>query len=151
MAKKDETKAKMPEDQPAKTGAKKPEGSQTSAGTGSGAPAPKPKVKKVTEAAEYRRLMKIFKHLPPAKLSVAEGLIRQAARQRERLDNLWEDLQINGEVEMFSQSENSKPYARERPAAKNFRDTDKAYQSIIKQLCDLAPDVQIPDALDKFR
>lgn len=114
-------------------------------------PAGKPRFKKVTETAEFRRLMKIFKHLPPAKLAVAQGLIRQAARQRERLDNLWEDLQTNGEVEMFSQSENSKPYARERPAAKNFRDTDKAYQSIIKQLCDLAPDVEMPDALDAFR
>lgn len=129
MAKKSDTKAKM--------AAEKPAG--------------KPRFKKVTEAAEFRRLMKIFKHLPPAKLAVAQGLIRQAARQRERLDNLWEDLQTNGEVEMFSQSENSKPYARERPAAKNFRDTDKAYQSIIKQLCDLAPDVEMPDALDSFR
>lgn len=138
MAKKSETRAKTSQDTKAVTS------------SGSGTAVTKPKVKKVTEAAEYRRLMKIFKHLPKAKLSVADGLIRQAARQRERLDNLWEDLQINGEVEMFSQSENSKPYARERPAAKNFRDTDKAYQSIIKQLCDLAPDVQLPDALDKF-
>jgi hypothetical protein len=40
---------------------------------------------------------------------------------------------------MFSQSERTDPYERERPAARLFTATDKNYQSIIKQLNELTP------------
>lgn len=102
------------------------------------------------ETKEFRRLMKIYKGLPPNKLAVAQGLIRQAARLRARLDALWADLQENGETEMFSQSANAEPYERERPASRTFTSTDKAYQSIIKQLNDLCPEGEADDALSQF-
>lgn len=108
------------------------------------------KVKKVTEKSEYARLMEIYQELPANKLAVAEGLIRQAARLRVRLDALWEDLKKNGETEQFSQSAGAKPYERERPASRAFTSTDKAYQSIIKQLNDLCPESQGQDDLDDF-
>lgn len=102
------------------------------------------------EKREYARLMKIYKSLPPNKLAVAEGLIRQAARLRDRLDMLWLDLQENGETEMFSQSPNTDPYERERPASRTFTATDKSYQAIIRQLNDMVPDAEAKDALADF-
>ena len=104
------------------------------------------KKKKITEKSEYERLMGIYQGLPDNKLAVAEGLIRQAARLRVRLD----DLRANGETEQFSQSAGAKPYERERPASRAFTSTDKAYQSIIKQLNDLCPDIREKDDLDDF-
>lgn len=95
--------------------------------------------KTITEQSEIRRLTKIYKNLPPNQFAVAQGLIVQAARLRVRLDQLWEEIQKGGETEMFSQSERTEPYERERPAARLFTATDKNYQSIIKQLNELTP------------
>ena len=91
------------------------------------------------EQAEIARLTEIYKDLPPNQFAVAQGLIVQAARLRARLDMLWEDIVKHGEVEMFSQSERTDPYERERPAARLFTATDKNYQAIIKQLNELTP------------
>lgn len=95
--------------------------------------------KAITEKSEIARLKKIYADLPANKLAVAQGLIVQAARLRVRLDQLWTDIQENGATELFSQSEKSEPYERERPAARMFTATDKNYQSIIKQLNELTP------------
>ena len=103
------------------------------------------------ERREYQRLKKIYATLPPNQLAVAEGLIRQAARLRVRLDALWEDLLENGETELFSQSPNTDPYERERPASRTFTATDKSYQAIIKQLNDICPEAHERDRLDEFR
>ena len=98
------------------------------------------KRKKMTlEHAEIARLTEIYKDLPPNHFAVAQGLIVQAARLRVRLDRLWEDIQENGEIEKFTQSEKTDPYERERPAARLFTATDKNYQAIIKQLNELTP------------
>lgn len=103
------------------------------------------------ERREYNRLKKIYAALPPNQLAVAEGLIRQAARLRVRLDALWEDLLENGETELFTQSANTDPYERERPSSRTFTATDKSYQAIIKQLNDICPEAQARDRLDEFR
>jgi len=95
--------------------------------------------KMITERSEIKRLTEIYKDLPPNEFAVAQGLIEQAARLRVRLDRLWKDLQKNGETELFSQSEKTQPYERERPSARLFTATDKNYQSIIKQLNELTP------------
>lgn len=95
--------------------------------------------KKITEKSEIKRLTDIYKNLPPNQFAVAQGLIVQAARLRVRLDQLWEQIQEGGETELFSQSEKTDPYERERPAARLFTATDKNYQSIIKQLNELTP------------
>lgn len=96
-------------------------------------------MKMITERSEIKRLTEIYKDLPPNEFAVAQGLIEQAARLRVRLDRLWKDLQKNGETELFSQSEKTQPYERERPSARLFTATDKNYQSIIKQLNELTP------------
>lgn len=97
------------------------------------------KKKRITEESEIRRLRRVYSGLLPNKRAVAEGLIIQAARLRVRLDQLWEDIQENGETELFSQSDKTEPYDRERPSARLFTATDKNYQAIIRQLSDLTP------------
>lgn len=100
------------------------------------------------EKKEYRRLCKIYKNLPQKKRELAEGLIRQAARLKARLDSLWDDIKANGDYEEFTQSEKVDPYGRERPASKTFTATDKSYQSIIKQLTDMLPPETASTSLD---
>lgn len=95
--------------------------------------------KEITVESEVKRLTELYKNLPPKKLAIAEGLILQAARLRVRLNNLWADIEAKGEVELFTQSEKTEPYERERPCARLFTTTDKNYQSILKQLADLLP------------
>lgn len=107
-------------------------------------------MKMITEESEIKRLRKIYKGLSKNQMAVCDGLIVQAARLRVRLDQLWADIQENGETEMFTQSERTDPYERERPAARLFTATDKNYQSIIKQLNDLCPPDQEEDELTEF-
>lgn len=101
--------------------------------------------------AEIERLSKIYESLPPNQYAVAQGLIVQAARLRVRLDDLWEDIQAKGETELFTQSERTDPYERERPAARLFTATDKNYQAIIKQLNELTPPSQKESKLGALR
>lgn len=93
----------------------------------------------MSEASEVKRLKEIYKTLPPKQFALAQGLIIEAARLRARCDQLWDDLQEHGEVELFTQSENTDPYERERPASRIYTATNKSYQSIIKQLNDMIP------------
>lgn len=92
----------------------------------------------MSEASEVKRLKEIYKTLPPKQFALAQGLIIEAARLRARCDQLWDDLQEHGEVELFSQGD-QEPYERERPASRIYTATNKSYQSIIKQLNDMIP------------
>ena len=108
------------------------------------------KKKVITEESEIKRLTKIYKSLPPNEFAIAQGLIVQAARLRVLLNDLWQDIQEHGEVEMFSQSEKTEPYERERPVARLFTSTDKNYQSIIKQLNEMTPPSQRKSKLSEL-
>ncbi|MBD7984418.1 hypothetical protein H9649_07495 [Sporosarcina sp. Sa2YVA2] len=88
---------------------------------------------------EIRRLKRIYKDLPKDTLMVVEGLIVEAADLRIRLEDIREDLDVNGYDEMFSQSEQQEPYERERPQARRYIAMNKNYQSIMKQLGDYIP------------
>ncbi len=90
------------------------------------------------ERLEVQRLTEIYKTLPPKQFALAQGLIIEAARLRARCDQLWDDLQEKGEVELFAQGDQD-PYERERPSSRIYTATNKSYQSIIKQLNDMIP------------
>lgn len=92
------------------------------------------------EQAEYSRLKRQYSKLPAKKKAVADGLMRQAARLRVYLDELWEDIRLNGTTEMFTQSDKTEPYERERPQARLFVSADKNYQAVMKQLADMLPE-----------
>ncbi|RRJ49932.1 hypothetical protein EIM20_30485, partial [Pseudomonas aeruginosa] len=67
---------------------------------------------------------------------VVEGLIIQAARMRVMLNYMWEDIQENGEYDMFQQSQNVPAYERERPIARLYNTRDQSYQRVMNQLTD---------------
>lgn len=96
--------------------------------------------KNMTEKSETARLRCLYEDLPENRKAVAEGLIVQAARLRVRLNELNQDIEEKGLIELFSQSEKVEPYERERPAASLFIKLDKNYQAIIKQLTDMLPE-----------
>ena len=85
-------------------------------------------------------MKRLFKDIPPSKLKVVEGLIIQAARLRVLLNEMWMDISENGDYEMFSQSDKTEPYERERPVARLYNTRDQSYQRVIKQLTDLLPE-----------
>ena len=103
-----------------------------------------------TVESETKRLNKLYKTIPDNKRKLVEGLIVEAARLRVRLDYLWKDIQENGETEMFSQSDKTDPYQRERPASRTYTATNKNYQSIMKQLAEMLPGEDSSDELADF-
>lgn len=103
---------------------------------------------------EERRLRKIYKELQKDKLAVVDGLIRRAAYMRITLEDMEIDLDLNGFNELFTQSEKTEPYERERPVARQYQQMNKNYQAICKQLSDLLPKDEIKktedDGFDSF-
>ncbi|MDN5440229.1 MAG: hypothetical protein L0F96_03315 [Lactococcus lactis] len=90
--------------------------------------------------AEIRRLNSIFKDIAADKMKIVSGLIRQTARLKILLDEMWIDISEKGDYELFSQSDSQTPYERERPIAKQYNSRDQAYQRAIKQLTDYLPE-----------
>lgn len=117
-----------------------------------------PKYKELTKderiSKEEKRLRKSYKEIPKDVMTVADGLIRRAAYMRVTLEDYEIDLDAKGYVELFSQSEKTDPYERERPVARLYNTMNKNYQSIIKQLADLLPkpkpDKEKGDGFDEF-
>lgn len=99
---------------------------------------------------EQRRLVAIYKEIPKESKSIIEGLIPRAAFMRATMEDMEKDLDENGFVEFFSQSEKTEPYERERPVARLYNTINKNYQSIIKQLSDLVPKPEAKQKNDGF-
>ena len=79
------------------------------------------------EQAEYNRLSVLYERIPANKRALVDGLLVQAARLRVSLDDLYEDLQKNGNTEMFKQANDGVEFPRERPESKIFATRDKSY------------------------
>lgn len=88
---------------------------------------------------EVKRLNVIYKDIKIENKSIIEGLIQRAAYMRITLEDYEKDLDNKGYVELFTQSEKTDPYERERPVARLYNTMNKNYQTIIKQLGDLLP------------
>ena len=61
------------------------------------------------EQAEYNRLSVLYERIPANKRALVDGLLVQAARLRVSLDDLYADLQKNGNTEMFKQAYTETP------------------------------------------
>lgn len=83
-------------------------------------------------------------------MKLYDGLILRAAFMRVTLEDFEEDLNANGSVEMFSQSEKAEPYERERPVARLYNTMNKNYQSIMKQLADRLPEAVVTSPADEL-
>ena len=88
---------------------------------------------------EEKRLKRIYKNIAKDNKAIIDGLIQRAAYMRVSLEDYEKDLDEKGYVELFTQSEKTEPYERERPVARLYNTMNKNYQSIIKQLADLIP------------
>ena len=66
---------------------------------------------------ERRRLARQFAGLEKQNRAVVDGMIEQAAFLRVQLQELADDLTVNGVTELFQQGEKQEPYDRQRPAA----------------------------------
>jgi len=104
----------------------------------------KKKSKEARIKAEVKRLMEQIEGLDSKKKKIAEGLIERAAFMRISLDDMEEDLVLNGFVELFSQSETQEPYERRRPTTDAYNSMNASYQKIIRQLTDLLPKEETP-------
>ena len=113
-------------------------------------PTNKEKTKAERTRAEKNRLNRIYKDISKENKNIIEGLINRAAFMRVTLEDMEADLDENGFVEPFSQSEKLEPYERERPVARLYNTMNKNYQSIIKQLSDLLPKEKPTEADDGF-
>ena len=99
---------------------------------------------------EEKRLRKSYKDLTGDKMTIVDGLIRRASYMRIALEDYEVDIIQNGAVEMFTQSERTPPYERERPVMRLYNTMNKNYQSIIKQLSDLLPKETAKEKDDGF-
>ena len=88
---------------------------------------------------EQSRLTRIFKNIDGDKFKSVEGLIKRASFMRITLEDYESDINENGSVELFSQSDKTEPYERERPVVRLYNTMNKNYQSIMKQLTDMLP------------
>lgn len=107
------------------------------------------KTKEQRIKTEKSRLNRIYKEVPKESKSIIEGLINRAAFMRITLEDMELDLDTNGFVELFSQSEKTDPYDRERPVARLYNTMNKNYQSIIKQMTDLVPKQELKQQKDE--
>ena len=102
---------------------------------------------------EKNRLMRIFRDLDEKKQKVVHGLIERAAFMRVQLEDLEDDINLNGFCELFAQGANQDPYLRKRPNADQYNIMSGAYAKIIKQLTDLLPKeaaAAVDDGFDGF-
>ena len=98
------------------------------------------KAKESRVLKENKRLKQIYKDLPKDVLSLYEGLIMRAAYMRVTLEDYENDMNENGYVEEFSQSDKLEPYERGRPVVGFYNTMSKNYQTIMKQLADRLPE-----------
>ena len=88
---------------------------------------------------ERKQLKNKYKTAISGKELALNRLIEQAARCKVLLDLGIEDLSKNGDTELFTQSPNSPPYERQRPAAQLYISREKNYLAILKALDSIIP------------
>lgn len=91
--------------------------------------------KKTREQNEYDRLSVLYADIPENKRELVDGLLWQAARLKTMLDDLYADIQANGEVEQVTVKDDTRTV--KRPQAELFTARDKNYQAVMKQLNEL--------------
>lgn len=86
------------------------------------------------ELKYYNELAKLYEEIPDNKRKLCDGLLLEAARLKVSLDDLWEDIQQNGNV-----ITDDKGFEKERPTSAIFTSRDKSYRAAIKSLEALLP------------
>ena len=100
-------------------------------------------------AKEKRRLLKIFKDLEPNKLNTCKALINRAAFITVSLEDLEEQLNETGWVEVYQNGENQSGLKKAAAADVHISLT-KNLNAIIKQLLELVPPAQKKSKLSEM-
>lgn len=90
---------------------------------------------------KQNKLKKIFKDIEENKKNLVLDLVYQASFMSVKLEDLSEDIMINGIKEEYKNGENQFGY-KERVEMKMYNTIVKNYTSIIKQLTELLPEDQ---------
>jgi hypothetical protein len=100
---------------------------------------------------EKARLNSFFTPEQGNAVKVVEGLIERAAFMRITLDLYEKDINENGSIESFTQSEKTAPYDRERPVVRLYAQMAKNYQAVMRQIAELVlPAEGEEDDFDRF-
>ena len=100
-------------------------------------------------AAEYERLYKVFKGLPPATLEVARKVISRAAFATVKLEDLEREIATNGVSGEYKNGENQFG-TKKSPEAEAYVSFSKIHSTVMKQLIDLLPKEDREAAADDF-
>lgn len=101
--------------------------------------------------SEKRELKNKYKKAILGKELALNRLIEQAARCKVLLDLEYEDISLNGLTELFSQSQNTPPYSRERPVAHLYIAHEKNYLAILKALDGVVQQVEPKTEIDPLK
>lgn len=86
---------------------------------------------------EIARLKNILKEIDPKKQKTVEGLIQEAAFMRATLEELRENININGVIDEMPQGEYS--ILRESPYVKTYNTMIQRYTTVNDKLLSLLP------------
>lgn len=93
--------------------------------------------------SEYNKLSRIFVSSYPEKNHVIKKLIKRASFLLILSEEMEKDIRSS---ELTTETINaSQSFIKSNPLLKDYRDTVKSYQTVVKQLCDLIKDESSPD------
>lgn len=90
--------------------------------------------KKERQELEAKRLWMQFSEATPEERSILQGLVERAAFLRISLEDMEEDIRLNGFTEMFQQTPNAAAYERDRPIAKKYTELLRHYDETVKKI-----------------
>lgn len=99
-------------------------------------------------ASDMRKLKAIIKQIPTDRRAIAENLAREIEFMAATLEELRQNVQENGAVDLFKQG--SQEFMRESPALKAYNTTIQRYSLLYKQIVDMLPKPAPEDAGGKL-
>lgn len=97
---------------------------------------------------EIQRLEDVFDNVDPDKKEAAQGLIEEAAFMRITLQNLKDNINENGTVDIMPQGEYS--IRRQSPEVQTYNTMIQRYNTTYKELLNLLPKEVASDIDDDF-
>lgn len=98
------------------------------------------KNQKIKDIEEYENmLISQCSEMDPSRKEIAKGICKMAAFAYVEAMGIMDDIIKNGWVEMFSQSEKTEPYERERPVSGIMLRLFEKYTKSISQLNNMLP------------
>lgn len=112
-------------------------------------------IRKSRITKEYNRLTKLFEVSSKDKLHVINKLCARASFLLILAEDIEKDINSDNLTVLTVNA--SQQFTKSNPLLKDYRDTVKSYQTVVKQLCDLSknesnssPEKILPDELESF-